>query len=121
LEVLAPHGTRTNAYQDVIDQYHTDLHHNPDIAGLVTNLAWAYERMGHYRQAIQHFHRALELDPNDFHARYGLGLALLGEKQQQDALEQFALARDLAVSKSTNRSELVTLSKQVDVLLRRLS
>lgn len=113
--------TRTNEYQDVIDQYHIDLHHNPGDAGLVTNLAWAYERVGQYRKAIQHFHRALELDPNDFHARYGLGLALLGEKQQQDALEQFALARDLAASKSTNRSELVTLSKQVEILFRRLS
>lgn len=110
-----------NEYQHVIDQYSSDLQQSPGEVRLMLNLAWGHERIGQYGKAVQHFHRALDRDPNDFHAHYGLGLALLGQGHQQDALEQFVLARDLATSKSTNRSEIATLSKQVEVLIRRLS
>lgn len=108
-------------FQIVIDHYHERLRQTPGDAELITNLAWSYERIGQYHEAIQEFHRALDINPDDFNAHYGLGLALLGDGQQQAALDQFVLARDLVASKSTDRSEVAMFSQQVEILIRRLS
>lgn len=113
--------TEAGDFQKIIDHYQDLVHQTPDDIKLATNLAWCFERAGQYCDAIREFHRALALSQKDFNVRYGLGLALLGNGQQHEALDQFKLARDLVASESFDRSEIVMLSKQVEVLVRRLN
>lgn len=113
--------TRVDDFQGTIDHYRELIRQSPDDMGLITNLAWCYERAGQYHDAIQEFHRALDLDVRNFNVHYGMGLALLGEGRKQEALRHFELARDLVASESSDRSEIVMLTKQVEVLVRRLS
>jgi Flp pilus assembly protein TadD len=113
--------TKASDYNKIIEHYQELIRQTPADVGLLTNLAWSYERSGQYSKAIEEFRRALDLSEKDVNAHYGLGLALLGEGQRQEARDQFELARDLVASESSDRSEVVTLSKQVEVLVRRLS
>lgn len=108
-------------FQGIIDHYQQLIQQTPDDIGLVTNLAWCCERAGQYPDAIRELHRALDLSEKDFNVHYGLGLALLGKGKRQEALNQLKLARDWVASESSDRSEIVMLSKQVEVLVRRLS
>jgi len=91
---------------------------NPYDIRVLTNLAWSYERAGEYPQAVQQFRQALSLDQNDVNALYGLGLALLGNGQQREALEVLEQAHRLA-AESDDRSYMVTVQHQVEVLFRR--
>lgn len=113
--------TKAGDFREIIDHYQELIQQTPNDIGLITNLAWCYERAGQYHDAIQEFHRALDLSKRDFNVHYGLGLALFGSGQQQEALDQLELARDLVVSESSDRSEIIMLSKQVEVLVRRLT
>lgn len=113
--------TKGGDFQKIIDHYQALIQQTPDNIELATNLAWCYERVGDYRNAIYEFHRALDLSESDFNARYGLGLALLGEGKRREALKQFELARASIVKESSDRSAVIMLSKQVEVLVRRLS
>lgn len=107
-------------FQKVIDRYHDLIHQTPNDIGLLTNLAWSYERAGHFPEAIQQFKRAMELNPQDYNVQYGLGLALLGNRQERDALEAFRRARDLA-AEADDRSAMVIVQKQVDVFENRFA
>ena len=113
--------TGPNELKKVIEHYNAMVRENPDDVVWMTNLAWSYERIGQYQEAIQQFQRALDVNEADFDVHYGLGLALLGDDRPQEAHEQFVRARDLVMTESTDRSEIVMLSKQVEVLIRRLS
>jgi Flp pilus assembly protein TadD len=106
--------------QITIDRYHDLLHQSPNDLGLLINLAWSYERSGQFPESIQQFRRALELSPRDYNAHYGLGLALMGNRQHQQALAEMTQARELA-SESDDRSATVILARQVDSISHRLS
>ena len=111
--------TAADELQQVIDRYHDLLRQAPNDLGLLINLAWSYERAGQYPEAIQQFRRALELNPQDYNAHYGLGLALMGNGQAQQALAEMLRARDL-VADSNDRSAMVILTRQVDSIRHRL-
>jgi len=117
---MANPGERPNLadYHKVIDQYHELSRQNPYDVRILTNLAWAYERAGEFPQAVQQFRQALDLDQNYTDAQYGLGLALLGNGQNQDALQVLERASQLA-SHSEDRSYMVTVQHHVDVYHRR--
>ena len=109
----------TEGFQKTIERYHDLIRQNPDDVGLLTNLAWSYERAGQYQEAIQHFRRASELNPQDYNVYYGLGLALMGHGQRQEALKAFLRARDLA-HEGTDHSTMVIVAKQVESISHRL-
>jgi tetratricopeptide (TPR) repeat protein len=113
--------SEANELQRVIEHYNSMVHQNPDDIVWITNLAWSYERIGQYQEAIREFRRVLDVNESDIDAHYGLGLALLGDNQPQEALAQFVRARDFAMTESADRSKIAMLSKQVEVLIRRLS
>jgi tetratricopeptide (TPR) repeat protein len=54
------------AYQDASRE-------DPSSAAMLVKLAETYARMGHDQEAIEHFSRALKLDPRNFAAEQGLG------------------------------------------------
>ena len=112
--------TTNNDYLAAIDRYHELLHQTPNDIGLILNLAWSYERVGQYAESVQQFRRALDLNEKSFDAYYGLGLALMGSGASRDALTAFKKSRELAMSESVDRSEMVMISKQVDVYINRL-
>jgi protein O-mannosyl-transferase len=53
------------------------------------NLAYGLAEQGRYAEAIPHYRRALQLDPNFFRAHYHLGRALYEQGQIADAAAQF--------------------------------
>lgn len=106
------------AWQQSIDRYHDRVRQNPYDVQILTNLAWSYERAGEYPQAIQQFKQALSLDQNSTDAQYGLGLALLGNDQHQEALQALERAHSLAVE-SDNRGYMVIVQHHCEVLFRR--
>jgi tetratricopeptide (TPR) repeat protein len=107
-------------FQVLIDQYHELVHQSPNDIGILTNLAWCYERTGQYKEAIQQFQRALELNKHDFNVLYGLGLSFMGDRQYNDAANAFKKALNFASSESNDRSQVTIIAKQVETLLHRL-
>lgn len=105
-------------FQKAIDRYHELARQNPYDVRILTNLAWSYERAGEYPQAVQQFKQALDVDQNYVDAQYGLGLALLGNGQHQEALEALKRAYQLAAS-AEDRGYMVTVQHHVEVLHRR--
>lgn len=105
--------------QITIDRYHELLRLTPNDSGLVTNLAWSYERAKSYVEAIQGFRRALELNPNDYDAHFGLGLALMGIGDHTAARDELIRSKELARD-NADRSTMAIISKQVESIARRM-
>ncbi len=105
--------------QQAIDRYHELLRQSPNDVGLVTNLAWSYERAGEYPEAVQGFQRALELQVNDHNVYYGLGLALMGSGRLPEAREALERAESVA-REYADRSTMVVVGSQVKSLIRRM-
>jgi tetratricopeptide (TPR) repeat protein len=103
---------------DAASRYRLLVEKNPDDVRLQTNLAWSYERVMEFKQAIEEFRRALKIDPMHTDAQYGLGLALLGNHQIEEALESFERARKLA-NQSEDRGYMAVVHHHVDVFFRR--
>lgn len=96
-----------------LDYFNNLVHQNPQDATALTNLAWVYERAGDYDQAIDHFQQALELDQDNIHTNYGLGLALMGINRPEQAKTAFRRAAELA-QRSDDHALLVTVLRQVE-------
>ena len=99
--------------QKLIERYSDLLAENPDDVDKLINLAWSYERAGDYQQAVGYFRQAIERDPQNHDAYYGLGLALLGDGQVEEGLQALEKARDLAQN-AEDRGETVIVSQQVE-------
>ncbi len=105
---------RTADELEVALDYFNDLvHQNPQDATALTNLAWIYERSGAYHQAVAHFQQALAIDQDNIDTNYGLGLALMGSNQPDQAIEAFNRAAELAQN-SNDHALLVTVMRQVE-------
>ena len=63
--------------------------------GKHVNMGLAYGELGHYKEAVDSFKRAIELDPDDAEIRYGLGVALLLSGNKVSALEQCLFLRSI--------------------------
>ena len=96
-----------------LDYFNNLIHQNPQDATALTNLAWVYERAGDYNQAIEYFQRALGLEQDNIDTNYGLGLALMGNNQPEQARAAFSRAAELA-QKSDDHALLVTVLRQVE-------
>lgn len=105
--------------QKTIDRYHDLMRQTPNDIGLVTNLAWSYERARAYPEAIQGFKRALDLKADDYNVYYGLGLALMGNGQNDEARDAFVRAEELARD-NADRSTSAVISRQVESIGHRL-
>lgn len=111
---------RTTDELEVALAYFNDLvHQNPQDATALTNLAWVYERSGAYHQAIAHFHQALAIDQDNIDTNYGLGLALMGSNQPEQAKTAFSRAAELA-QRSDDHALLVTVLRQVEAHIDRI-
>lgn len=108
----------TSNFQEAALRYRQLVEDNPDDVRLQTNLAWSYERAKDYERAIEAFHRALRIDPTFTDAQYGLGIALLGNHQPDEALDSFKRARSLA-DQSEDRGYTAIVHHHVDVYFRR--
>ena len=64
----------------------------PDKGSIREALARAYFRCGRYREAATEFDRALELDPVNDYAHFGLGLSLLRVGERDRARGHLKLA-----------------------------
>lgn len=104
--------------QEAASRYQRLVEQNPDDVALQTNLAWSYERARDFGQAVEAFRHALRIDPTYTDAQYGLGLALLGSGQIEEALESFNRARKLA-DLSEDRGYKAIVHHHVDVFDRR--
>lgn len=62
---------------------------DPDYLWAVREVAWSYLDDGQPRQAIKNFETALDIEPYDVNARYGLGRAKLKLGAAEDALAIF--------------------------------
>ena len=105
--------------QKTIDRYHELIRLTPNDVGLVTNLAWSYERAKEFPEAVQAFRRALELNAADHNIYFGLGLAQMGQGDFGEARNSFARAEELARN-SADRSAMAIISQQVTSISKRL-
>jgi tetratricopeptide (TPR) repeat protein len=106
--------------QNAISHFQGLIEKNPEDVRLQTNLAWSFERARDFSSAIEVFRQALSIDPNYTDAQYGLGLALLGNGQIEQALESFGRARKLA-DNSEDRGYVAVVHHHIDVFFRRYS
>ena len=80
-------GTVTNA--DARQLLLSALTIDPDYIWAVREVAWSHMDDNQPRTAIEHFNNALDIEPEDVNARYGLGRALLAIRETEVALETF--------------------------------
>ncbi|MEO1536750.1 MAG: tetratricopeptide repeat protein [Pseudomonadota bacterium] len=62
---------------------------DPDYIWAIREVAWSYLDEGDTARAIEEFNAALEIEPRDVNARYGLGRAKLLAAAPEDALADF--------------------------------
>lgn len=62
---------------------------DPDYIWAVRELAWSHFEDSEFVQATEHFEEALNIEPRDVNARYGLGRSKLSLGQSEDALTIF--------------------------------
>lgn len=66
-------------YSQALQLYHQALGLNRTNAGSYAGLAYTYQLMGNSAAAVEHYHKALSLRPEDAFAAEMLGLALQDE------------------------------------------
>jgi len=62
---------------------------DPDYIWAVRELAWSHFEDSEFVMAMEHFEEALNIEPRDVNARYGLGRSKLSLGQSEDALAIF--------------------------------
>ncbi|MEW6570845.1 MAG: tetratricopeptide repeat protein [Nitrospirota bacterium] len=78
---------------------------------VVTLMGDAYYRKGLWDDAIEHYEKAIALDPGFTSAYYGIGVAFMGKRDTRHAYEYFKKALD------TNPDDALVLSDLADLML----
>jgi len=61
----------------------------------LTNMGWAYYNKGRFKQAVEYYKEALEIEPRFIIALRGLGQTYIAMKKYRDAIETFEKAIDI--------------------------
>ena len=65
---------------------------NPDCWMAHNNLGSLLKDQGHIEEAVEHYRKAVQIDPNNYKALYNLGMALAARGQFNEAIENFRQA-----------------------------
>lgn len=83
---------RNRDWRDDHSIWLSSLRNGIDSARIRTNLGNALVRQCQYEEALQHFERAVRINPNHAGLRSNLGVALAGQGQYEGALQHFERA-----------------------------
>lgn len=81
---------------NILDDYQKAVSAEPQSAAAQSNLGWGYYGKGHFEQAVAQFEKVLAIDPNNFDALFGSGLAHRRHNNSQAALAAFKRAQTVA-------------------------
>jgi tetratricopeptide (TPR) repeat protein len=102
---------RLNDFERARDDLETAVRLNPNLPGVYTALGLAREKNVDNKGAIEAFRRAIEQDPNDFEAHFGLGSILYFERNLKDAKIYLGRALQLDPSSVLARYEMALTEK----------
>lgn len=80
---------QSETYTDLETLYRTTLDRNPSCWMFQNNLGNLLTDQGRYLEAIEHYHKALEIDPHYADAHYNLGLAFAHLGRFEEAISSF--------------------------------
>ena len=104
--LLAKGPLDEGALDDVITSYQSALSTRPNVANLRRNLATTLVMRGRYEEAVPHFHRVIELNPQDSKNYVELGnlFARLGRYQEAEKsyVDAIQVDADTAAVSSTH-------------------
>ena len=83
---------QTGIYRDLEILWRDTLAKNPDCWLAHNNLGVYLYHEGHIEDAIAHYHKALQIDPNHFDTLYNLGAALAVQGRLDEAIENYRKA-----------------------------
>jgi tetratricopeptide (TPR) repeat protein len=102
---------RLNEFERAKDDLETAARLNPSLPGVYTALGMAREKMVDNKGAIEAFRRALQQDPKDFDANFGLGSLLYFERDLESARTYLDLALRIDPSAILARYEMALVEK----------
>ena len=79
-------------YTNLETLWRTTLARNPDCSMAHNNLGSLLKDQGHIEEAVEHYRKAVQIDPNNYKALYNLGMALAARGQFNEAIENFRQA-----------------------------
>jgi tetratricopeptide (TPR) repeat protein len=82
-------------YTDTETLWRDTLAKNPDCSIAHNNLGRLLDHQEHIEEAMEHYHKALQLDPNNYEALYNLGNTLTAQGQFDEAIENYRQAIEL--------------------------
>lgn len=86
---------RSGQFLKAIRMHLSAIRLDPANVELRKNLGLAYFNVGSYAEAIKAFTQALQIDPDDASVRHSLGLVYLDLEDQESALQQQRLIKEL--------------------------
>jgi cytochrome c-type biogenesis protein CcmH/NrfG len=84
----------THQPQKAVDAYGKALELQGDDPNVLTDRGVMYRELGDYDEAIRHFERALQADPNHLQSRFNLGVVWAADKK--DAKKGIAIWKEVA-------------------------
>jgi tetratricopeptide (TPR) repeat protein len=79
-------------YRNLETLWRDTLVKNPDCPIAHNNLGLLLGNQGHIEEAMEHYHKAIQIDPNNYEALNNLGNALAAKGQFDEAIENFRKA-----------------------------
>jgi tetratricopeptide (TPR) repeat protein len=90
---------RSAQFLKAVRMHLTAIRLRPDDVELRKNLGLAYFNVGSYPEALKAYKQALQINPKDATIHYSLGLVYLDLRDQESALEQQRLIKELSEHK----------------------
>lgn len=86
---------KSYAYSEAVESYAKLLKRNPDNEYYIQQIAYCYQKMGQYQQALSYYEKHVQSKRAKYEDQFEYGMLLLTDQQFEKAIEQFRKCMEL--------------------------